>query len=207
MKRFDVEIFAAAGSLQRDCRREYLVPNESESGPCRRTFQRSPRQIPNDPLERQAGSRQTDFMRNHQKGVTLFEILIVLAILSFAATVAASAFGGSNGSPEAKALAGAIAGELKLARSRAIGSAEIATVYFDNEVSRYRSDAAPEWTPIGKKLSIAISSATPAAGDTAAILYYPDGSSSGGEVTVAAKARIWIVRAALNGKVSVDEER
>ncbi len=146
-------------------------------------------------------------MRNRQKGLTLFELLVVLAVLAFAAAVAAPAFGGSSGALEAKALAGAIAGELKLARSRAVGSAEIATVYLDSEAKRYRSDAASDWTPISTKLSIAFSSAAPAARDTGAILYYPDGSSSGGEVAVAVKGGVWIVRAALNGKVSVDEER
>jgi general secretion pathway protein H len=146
-------------------------------------------------------------MRNRQKGLTLLELLVVLAIFAFAAAAAAPVFGGMSDSLEAKALAEAIGGELKLARSRAVGSGEIAEVFFDSKAGRYHGDAAPDWTPISRKLSLAFSAAGPAAGDADAILYYPDGSSSGGEVTVAAKGRAWIVKAALNGKVSLDEER
>lgn len=142
-----------------------------------------------------------------QSGHTLFELLVVLAIIAFAAAIVAPAFGGSRGSLEAKAIAAAIEGELKLARSRAVLSGEAASLFIDAEGGRYRADNKPEWTAVSKKVSLAFASSAPVAGDFSTILYYPDGSSSGGEVTVAEKGRIRLVRAALNGKISVDDER
>lgn len=139
-----------------------------------------------------------------QSGHTLLELLVVLAIIAFAAAVAAPAFGGSRGSLEAKALAEALEGELILARSRAVGSANIATVFVDVGAARYRADNASGWVTVNKKLSLRFSSAAPVSGDIAAILYYPDGSSSGGEITIEASDRTYRVRAGINGRVSVE---
>lgn len=144
--------------------------------------------------------------RSRQSGHTLFELLVVLAILAFVASVAAPAIGGSRGSLEAKALAHAIEDDLKLARSRAVASGENASIILDIEGGRYRTENNAGWTMIAKKLSLSFASAAPVAGDFPAIFFYPDGSSSGGEIKVAAKGRLWVVRAALNGKVLADEE-
>jgi general secretion pathway protein H len=130
------------------------------------------------------------------EGYTLVELLVVLAIIGLLAAGAMPMLTTARPGLTAKAAARGIAEDLIAARQRAIDKGALQRFVLNPAAGRYGARHA---VPHGVVLGFA--------GPTRnEIDFYPDGSSNGGIVTVAAGAsRHRITTAWPNGRVTVDE--
>jgi len=120
-------------------------------------------------------------------GFTLLEILVVLALLAmiYALIPPMITVGGST--TELKAGARQVAAGLRNARSQAIVSRGEATLTLDVEARSFRlsGNDKPRNLPRQAQISVYTAQGEVVDANTAAIRFYPDGSSTGGRVTLA----------------------
>ncbi len=124
-------------------------------------------------------------------GFTLFEMLIVLAIVALTLTFSALAIRGKQGPAALLPVAARVAADLKLARSEAMLRNHAVEVVFDPRTRGYRV----EGTRAGMLLPADIGFAFATAGDLVRdehaghLVFYPDGSSTGGRLTLSDRRR------------------
>lgn len=130
-------------------------------------------------------------MITRHSGFTLLEILVVLALLAmvYALIPPMIAVGGST--TELKAGARQVAAGLRKARSQAIVSRGEATLTLDVEARSFRlsGDDKPRNLPRQAQIGVYTAQGEVVDANTAAIRFYPDGSSTGGRVTLAMDER------------------
>lgn len=136
-------------------------------------------------------------------GFTLLEVLLVLALMAAAALLAAMAFTGGVEGIRLRAESKEIAAQLRYTRTRAIATGQ--PQRFRIDPARHVWEAADEHRgDIDASLSVRFTGARQAqarAGE-GAILFFPDGGSTGGRVTLAAGQAAWSVDVAwLTGEV------
>lgn len=143
-----------------------------------------------------------------EAGFTLLEILVVLVLLAVMAGFAASRVVGSLDGPALQATTGELAAVLRRARSEAIVRNQPRTVRVDVDTPSFgipgeRTYAVPERI----RLSLFTAVTEQRAQNIGEIRFFPDGSSTGGEVTLAGeKARNYVQVDWLTGRVAVYEE-
>lgn len=143
-----------------------------------------------------------------QRGLTLVEMLVALAILGVVATVAVPFAAGGREDRELRAAARDVAAELGRTRMAAI--LQNRTQRFAAEVvsGSYRARDAPvaRTVPAGVRLSL-LTTAEDREGETAGMIrFFPDGSSGGGGVVLEnGNRRYDVVVDWLTGKVSIGE--
>jgi len=140
-----------------------------------------------------------------QSGHTLFELLVVLAILGFAAAAAWPSFGGARERAAGRALAQLLQDELQGLRSRAVYEGEAAAFDFapasSTEGARWRAgDGA--WSDVPRRVTLAVGAPSDAG---RSIHFFADGSTSGGVILVTSGRQIWRVSASLAGDVTLDD--
>lgn len=120
------------------------------------------------------------------RGFTLLEILVVLALMGMMYTLVPPLFS-SGGTTELRAAARQLAAGLRKARGQAIASRQEATLTVDIEKRRFvvTGDAREYPLPAEAELSVFTAQSEAVRDKTAAIRFYPDGSSTGGAITVA----------------------
>ncbi|HEY2069248.1 MAG TPA: type II secretion system protein [Rhizomicrobium sp.] len=130
-------------------------------------------------------------------GYTLMEMLVVLTILGFVSAAALPMLSASRPGLRAKAAARAVASDFGAARQEAILKGEEARVTFDPASSSYAlPGGARRVLPQGIALSA----------QQREIDFFPDGSSSGGSVTVTSGATRHRVTARWpSGQIVLDE--
>jgi general secretion pathway protein H len=139
------------------------------------------------------------------RGFTLLELLVVVSILALASALVGLNFGGDRTSLES--IARTLVTDLRYVRSRAmVGNVDTALVV-DLSRNVYYSRAANIDRPLADSVAVEL---TVDRRDTDAergrIVFYPDGSSSGGEVRLTRNGRsLEITTAWLNGYVSMRE--
>lgn len=130
-------------------------------------------------------------MITRHSGFTLLEMLVVLALLAmvYALIPPMIAVGGST--TELKAGARQVAAGLRKARSQAIVSRGEATLTLDVEARSFRlsGDDKPRNLPRQAQIGVYTAQGEVVDANTAAIRFYPDGSSTGGRVTLAMDER------------------
>jgi general secretion pathway protein H len=118
-------------------------------------------------------------------GFTLIEMLVVLAILALAATVALPYVPTSKREPSLAAVSDEIAAGLRLARSLAISAAEATTVEIDLKRRELRF---PDGSSVGigrsRTMTAIVGRETVDANGTATIAFLPQGGSSGAEIVL-----------------------
>jgi general secretion pathway protein H len=139
-----------------------------------------------------------------ERGFTLLELIVVLVILSLAATALVPLTLTSGRSIDVDAAARELAIGLRATRSAAIYGNREAVFTVDAAAGRYWSDAAPS----PKVLPARISAVLGGERSVGRIRFFPDGSASGGALVLRGDERAATIRVdALTGRASVDVGR
>jgi general secretion pathway protein H len=146
--------------------------------------------------------------RAAQRGFTLLELLMVLVIAAAGyALVVRFTAGGVSGA-ELKGAARAVAAGLRDARGTAIARQESAALVLDLEHRSFEVSGRGRARSLPERLELKLYTAQSEIVDEkrGAIRFYPDGSSTGGRVTVASGERRFLVDVDwLTGRVSIKE--
>lgn len=123
------------------------------------------------------------------RGFTLMELLVVLVLVGLMLGLAAANFSRGTGGAELRGQARELVSLLRLTRSRAITESRVLSLAVDPETNGYQVLPGGAARPLDEELSLRIA-AGPMRGNRArdAIHFYPDGSSSGGELKLQSPA-------------------
>ncbi len=146
--------------------------------------------------------------RRRSRGMTLLEILIVLALMAIATAFVFPMFGGPVSTSELRASARSLAAGLRLARSEAVSRRRETFLTLDVEGKRFKVDDDPREHTLPKRVELKLFTAqNDLVGDkVGAIRFYPDGGSNGGRITVAAGTRKFDVDVDwLTGRVAITD--
>ena len=138
----------------------------------------------------------------------MLELLVVLAIAASVMAVALPQFSRMASLVAVKSAARELASALRSARSQAIAGQREVALMLDVQARTYRLAGATQIRRLGSDLELKLLAAqsevsTP---QTGAIRFFPDGSSTGGRVTLAAIGQSYIVDVNwLTGRVAIHE--
>lgn len=124
--------------------------------------------------------------RDSEAGFTLFELLIVLAISSLAIGALLTLAFGSRPAVEVRAAQSTVAATLRDARAQAINLNRAVNVNLDVDNLEIAVEGSEPFAFAGPGLVVAFTTArrlTASAGE-GALVFFPDGSSTGGRVTL-----------------------
>ena len=141
-----------------------------------------------------------------QRGVTLLELLIVLALMAFVVGIALPMFGGPLSTSELRASARQLAAGLRLARSEAVSQRRETFLVVDVAGKRFKVDRDPQTHTLPARVELKLFTAQNdlVSESVGSIRFYPDGGSNGGRVTVASGARKFDVDVDwLTGRVAI----
>lgn len=142
------------------------------------------------------------------RGFTLVEIIVVLAIgVSALALVAGMVFRGPSTS-DLKSAARTLASGLRQAQSIAMATRRDASLTVDLETREYflPNDARAHKLPDGLELKLFTAQSEAVSEKRGGIRFYPDGSSTGGRITVQAGERRFLVDVDwLTGRVTIGD--
>lgn len=144
--------------------------------------------------------------RKH-RGFSLLELLVVLVIVALMATVVGVSISRSISGAEVRSASRDLTAALRYTRGQAILTRSEKTLSVDVEKREYQAPDKPVVT-IPEDLTIRLLTAqTEQTGESAGtIRFFPDGSSTGGKVTLAAGEREWVVTVGwLTGEIGREE--
>ena len=140
-----------------------------------------------------------------RKGFTLIELLVVLAIIGVMLSLVPMAFRSLPGL-EAKVAARELADVFRAARGVAIRDNREEFVTFDVDQRLYRRGSFGQPHQIGDGIEVSLITARSEQADqsTGRIRFFPDGTSTGGQVTLAGRGGTFYVRVDwLSGSVEI----
>jgi len=143
-----------------------------------------------------------------QRGFTLLEIVIVLVIAGMAMALVLSFSGKGASAADLKASARALAAGLRTAQSTAMATRRdsLLTVDVDSRLFSFSGEDKPHKLPDGIDLKLYTAQAEVETERKGSIRFYPDGSSTGGRITVSSGERKYLVDVDwLTGRVSIGE--
>ena len=141
-----------------------------------------------------------------QRGVTLLELLIVIALMAIVAGFVIPRFGGPISTSELRASARQLAAGLRLARSEAVSERRETFLVLDVAGKRFKVDREPREHPLPSRIELKLFTAQNdlVSTDVGSIRFFPDGGSNGGRITVAAGERKFDVDVDwLTGRVAI----
>jgi general secretion pathway protein H len=140
-------------------------------------------------------------------GVSLIELLIVLAIMGAVAAIAIPMFGGTGASgTELRSTARQLAAGLRLARSEAVAQRRETFLSLDVAGRRFKVDRHPEEHALPRAVELKLFTAQKDLVNekVGSIRFFPDGGSNGGRITVASGERKYEVDVDwLTGRVAI----
>ena len=146
--------------------------------------------------------------RDRQAGFTLLEIIIVLAIGAMAyAMILGIPFRGAS-TADLKAAARTLASGLRQAQTMAITTRRDASLTLDMDAREYTLPGETEarHLPKGIDLKLYTAQSEVSSERKGAIRFYPDGSSTGGRITLSVGERKYLVDVDwLTGRVSIED--
>jgi general secretion pathway protein H len=143
-----------------------------------------------------------------QSGVTLLELLIVLAIMGFIAGIAVPMFSSGVSTTQLKSAAREVAAGLRLARDQAIAQRNETLWQIDVAARAFNVPPDPRVHHLPERIEIKLFAAqSDLVGDNlGAIRFFPDGGSNGGRVTLASGERKFEVDVDwLTGRIAILE--
>ena len=141
-----------------------------------------------------------------QRGVTLLELLIVIALMAIVAGFVIPRFGGPISTSELRASARQLAAGLRLARSEAVSERRETFLVLDVAGKRFKVDREPREHPLPSRIELKLFTAQNdlVSTDVGSIRFFPDGGSNGGRITVASGPRKFDVDVDwLTGRVAI----
>lgn len=124
------------------------------------------------------------------RGFTLFEMLVVLVVLGLLLSIVTPRIGDGGQALEARAATRQIAASLRQARSDAVLTNRAVRFTLDTDKNRYAIGPEGEWRNLPRSVAFEIETARSEITDeaVAAVRFFPDGSATGGRVTVRSEA-------------------
>jgi general secretion pathway protein H len=147
-------------------------------------------------------------LRGREGGFTLIEVVLVLVIGAIAYTLILMLPARGASSADLKAAARTLASGLRQAQTMAMATRRDSALTVDVESREFTVSGVPEIRQLPKTLEIKLFTAqTEVTSERrGAIRFYPDGSSTGGRITVATGERKYLVDVDwLTGRVSIGE--
>jgi general secretion pathway protein H len=147
-------------------------------------------------------------MSRRQRGFTLLELMIVLVIIAIIYAVILSVPFGKASAADLKAAARSLASGLRTAQTTAITTRRDAVMTLDLEAREYQAtgETGPHKLRDGLDLKLYTAQTEVSSEKRGAIRFYPDGSSTGGRITVSSGERKYLVDVDwLTGRVSIGE--
>lgn len=143
--------------------------------------------------------------RRANAGFTLLELLVVMVILTVVATVTAVRFSGGIDQARLRAESRQLVALLRAARTEAMVSSTVTGIDSDTHDTSYLSYPAQQRIELPEGIAIDIASQAVSSGAAQnAIRFYPDGSSSGGDIQLSSPAGSFAITVGwLTGEVSL----
>lgn len=140
-----------------------------------------------------------------QHGVSLIEMLLVIALIAVASLLAASAFTGGLKGMQLRSAAREVATQLRYTRTRAIASGQPQRFSIDPQAHAWQAPDGRNGT-IPDSLGIVFTGARevqPTRGE-GAIMFFPDGAATGGRIRLTLQRAAWDIDVAwLTGEVKL----
>ncbi|HCK80862.1 MAG TPA: GspH/FimT family pseudopilin [Candidatus Competibacter sp.] len=148
-------------------------------------------------------------IRPRQRGFTLLELMVVLVIAVLLVAVAPPLLSGLSGAAELRGAARQLAAGLRFARNDAVTRQREATLTLDLAQHRFSVSGDPREIGLPETLALQLYTAQSELWDqtTGNIRFFPDGSSTGGAITVSGPKRAYRVNVDwLTGGVAIVEQ-
>lgn len=129
--------------------------------------------------------------RSRQRGLTLLELIIVIALMAILAGVTLPMFGPGVSTSQLRSSARQVAAGLRTARSEALAQRRETFLVVDVAGKRFKVDqeTAEHKLPAGIAITLFTAQNDLVDGNVGAIRFFPDGGSNGGRITLAAGER------------------
>lgn len=147
-------------------------------------------------------------MAKREAGFTLLEIMVVLVIAAAAYAVLLSGPLGKASAADLKAAARTLASGLRQAQTTAMATRKDAVLTIDVESKEFVTtlDTTPRKLPGNLELKLYAAQSEVSSERRGSIRFYPDGSSTGGRITVGSGERKYLVDVDwLTGRVTINE--
>jgi len=147
-------------------------------------------------------------LKRQQAGFTLLEIIVVLAMGAIVYAVLLSAPLGKASAGELKAAARTLASGLRTAQSTAMATRRDALLNVDMQSREFATTGEREMRKLPSNIDVQLVTAqTEVENDhRGSIRFYPDGSSTGGRITVSSGERKYLVDVDwLTGRVAIND--
>ncbi len=143
------------------------------------------------------------------RGFTLFELLVVMLILALVAAASLPTISGRLAAVQERTAARDLASGLRQTRGAAIAGNREMALAIDTEAHTYAMEGGPvRELPASVELSLYTAETERIGRAAGRIRFFPDGSSTGGEVTLDARSGQYVVRVDwLSGRVDISEDR
>ncbi len=143
-----------------------------------------------------------------ERGFTLLEVMIVLTLAAVIYAVVLGVPFGKASAADLKAAARSLAAGLRTAQSTAMATRRDALLTIDMEAREYIATGEQQVHSIPKTIELKLYTAQTevTSAQRGSIRFYPDGSSTGGRITVATGERKYLVDVDwLTGRVAINE--
>ncbi len=119
-------------------------------------------------------------------GFTLIEMMVVLGLIALTLGISLPAFWNSRGSAQLRPLTAQLAAELRMARATAIIQNRPVSFVFDPKARVYQVPGVSRPTSLPASIGLTLTTSKELVRDSgsARLVFFPDGSSTGGKVTL-----------------------